>query len=117
MNANLKKFLINTAHSANAMVGLIGGTIVTAGGVGQMKQRQKGAWKTLLLGTGMLAAGVVGFVAGNDAASEAIVDMAMDRPEIEPDEEDFESFTGFDPTVIKFDRKAEQPSSEDYAGL
>lgn len=117
MNQNLKKFLINAAHSANAMVGIIGGTVVATAGATQVKQHQKGAWKTLAVGVGMLTAGVVGFVAGNDAASEAIVDMAMDRHEIEPDEDEFESFTGFNPEVIKFERKAEQPSSEDYAGL
>lgn len=117
MNANLKKFLINAVHSANAMVGIIGGTVVTAGGATQLRQKQKGALKTFLIGAGMLTAGVVGFVASNNDASEAIVDMTMDRPEIEPEEDEFESFTGFNPEVIKFDHKVEQPSSEDYAGL
>ena len=115
MNENLKKFLINGCHSANAMVGLIGGTIVTAGGAAQLKQKQKGALRTLVLGVGMLVTGTIGFVASNNSASEAIVDMAMDRPD-EP-EDDFESFTGFNPEIVKFDRKPEQPSSEDYAGL
>ena len=120
MNANLKKFLINGAHTCNAMIGIIGGTVVTTAGATQVKQHQKGAMRTLAIGIGMLAAGTVGFVAGNNAASEAIVDMAMDHPEIEPEDDDFESFTGFNPEVIKFDkfdRKAEQPGSEDYAGL